>query len=285
MAAESHRFQTHQKHSASHWWIHVGWIHHHFQKYFQITSNSKNVLLVHKLLKNIMQLPEKCKNAVWQKNKLVCCCWQTTCTSRKNKVAPQPSKFTCKCRACSKWVSKTTFDLLVHKHHHQILCITMQSPENNEKYIIPRCYSTILQQIQSCAQRRHCCNQIPRAISSCQGNVAHVHRINGSLYFHTPFCYDSHAAWLRKFPTCSTMHCIYISTSSAKPLWGSAHEVISSQQLQMYRKYLCTLIIPVSSLLSVSAYSLMQKDWTQSAKLKSPCNGFHAVRSIIKEVP
>ena len=60
----------------------------------------------------------------------------------------------------------------------------MQSPENNEKYIVPRCYSTILQQIQSCAQRRHCCNQIPHAISSCQGNVAHVHRINGSLYFH-----------------------------------------------------------------------------------------------------
>ena len=43
------------------------------------------------------------------------------------------------------------------------------SPENNEKYIVPRCYSTILQQIQSCAQRRHCCNQIPHAISSCQG--------------------------------------------------------------------------------------------------------------------
>ena len=36
-------------------------------------------------------------------------------------------------------------------------------------------------------------------------NVAHVHSINGSLYFHTPFCYDSHAAWPRKFPTCSTM--------------------------------------------------------------------------------
>ena len=60
----------------------------------------------------------------------------------------------------------------------------MQSPENNEKYIIPRYYSTILQQIQSCAQKHHCCNQIPHAISSCQRNVAHVHRINGSLYFH-----------------------------------------------------------------------------------------------------
>ena len=32
--------------------------------------------------------------------------------------------------------------------------------------------------------KKTCYNQIPRAISSCQGNVAHVHRINGSLYFH-----------------------------------------------------------------------------------------------------
>ena len=61
----------------------------------------------------------------------------------------------------------------------------MQSPENNEKYTVPRCSSTVLQQIQSCVQKHHCCNQIPHAISSCRRNVAHVHRINGSLYFHT----------------------------------------------------------------------------------------------------
>jgi len=32
-------------------------------------------------------------------------------------------------------------------------CSTMQSPENIKKYIVPRCYSTILQQIQSSAQK------------------------------------------------------------------------------------------------------------------------------------
>ena len=46
------------------------------------------------------------------------------------------------------------------------LCTTMQSPENVQKHINPRCYSTILQQIQSCVQRRHCCHQIPVAIPS-----------------------------------------------------------------------------------------------------------------------
>ena len=38
-----------------------------FPKHSQITSNSKNVLLVHKLLKNIMQLPEKCKTQFGRK--------------------------------------------------------------------------------------------------------------------------------------------------------------------------------------------------------------------------
>ena len=134
----------------------------------------------------------------------------------------------------------------------------MQSPENNEKYIVPRCYSTILQQIQSCAQRRHCCNQIPHVISSCQGNVAHVHRISGSLYFHTPFCYDSHAAWLRKFPTCSTMHCVCIHIIR-KTIVRIRTRIHLFPAVADVSKYLCTLIIPVSSLLSVSAYSLMQK--------------------------
>ena len=48
----------------------------------------------------------------------------------------------------------------------------------------PRCYSTIQQQIQG---------------------SAHVHHINGNLYFHNPFCYDSHAVQPIKFPTCNTM--------------------------------------------------------------------------------
>ena len=47
---------------------------------------------------------------------------------------------------------------------------------------------------------------------SCR-NVAHVHRINGSLYFHTPFCYDFHAVQPRKFTTCNTMQ-KYVSISS-----------------------------------------------------------------------
>ena len=108
-----------------------------------------------------------------------------------------------------------------------------------------------------------------RHTKTCR-NVAHVHRINGSLYFHTPFCYDSHAVQPSKFPTCNTM-------------WGSAHEVISSQQLQMYRKYLCTLIIPVSSLLSVSTYSLMQVEPKRQVEITSqriPCS-----RHTINEVP
>ena len=164
---------------------------------------------------------KKMQNAVWQKQIV----WFVVVDKRhahpgKTKLYSNTSKFTCKCTACSKWVSKTAIEVLVHKHHHQILCNTMQSPENNEKYIVPRCYPAILQQIQSCAQKQHCCSrsQIPHALSSCQRNVAHVHRINGSLYFHTPFCYDSHAAWLSKCPTCSTMHCICIHIIIWKPL-------------------------------------------------------------------
>ena len=51
----------------------------------------------------------------------------------------------------------------------------MQSPENHEKCIVPRYYSTLLYPNSNC-------------YTKLRRNVAHVHRINGSLYFHTKLC-------------------------------------------------------------------------------------------------
>ena len=161
----------------------------------------------------------------------------------------------------------------------------MQSPENNEKYIVPRCYSTILQQIQSCTQRRHCCNQIPHAISSCQGNVAHVHRINGSLYFHTPFCYDSHAAWLRKFPTCSTMHCvcIHIIRKTIVRIRTRSHlfpAVVDVSKIPVYVNYSCVIAVVCVRIL-IDAEKLNSKCQVEITLQRIPCSPVHHKRSSI----
>ena len=161
----------------------------------------------------------------------------------------------------------------------------MQSSENVQKHINPRCYSTILQQIQSCAQRRHCCNQIPHAISSCQGNVAHVHRINGSLYFHTPFCYDSHAAWLRKFPTCSTMHCIciHIIRKTIVRIRTRSHlfpAVADVSKIPVYANYSCVIAVVCVRIL-IDAEKLNSKCQVEITLQRIPCSPVHHKRSSI----
>ena len=116
---------------------------------------------------------------------------------------------------------------------------------------------------------------------SCR-NVAHVHRINGSLYFHTPFCYDFHAVQPRKFTTCNTMQ-KYVSISSE----NHCEDPHTKSSLPSSSRCIDnTLIIPVSSLLSVSAYSLMQKSWTQKCQVeitlqRIPCSPAHHKRSPI----
>ena len=156
-----------------------------FPKYSQITSNSNNVLLVHKLLKNIMQLPEKCKTQFGRK--INCLLLLTNDMHIQEKIKlhhNRPNSLANAAHAASEF-RKQRLTFLSINIITKYFALPCKVQKNNEKYIIPRCYSTILQQIQSCAQRRQCCNQIPHAISSYQGNVAHVHRINGSLYFHT----------------------------------------------------------------------------------------------------
>ena len=157
--------------------------------------------------------------------------------------------------------------------------------KTTKKYIVPRCYSTILQQIQSCAQRRHCCNQNPHAISSCQGNVAHVHRINGSLYFHTPFCYDSHAAWLRKFPTCSTMHCIciHIIRKTIVRIHTRSHlfpAVADVSKIPVYVNYSCDIAVVCVRIL-IDAERLNSKCQVEITLQRIPCSPVHHKRSSI----
>ena len=183
---------------------------------------------------------------------------KTSCTSRKTKLHQKRLKFTCKCEACSKCISQTNIEVLVHKRW-------LQKPlQHHAKFRKrPKTYQSQMLFHHSAANPELCTKKtLLSPNSSCHTkscrNVAHVHRINGSLYFHTPFCYDSHAAWLRKFPTCSTMHCIciHIIRKTIVRIRTRSHLFPAVADVS---KYLCTLIIPVSSLLSVSAYSLMQK--------------------------
>ena len=120
-----------------------------------------------------MQLPENV-NAAWQKNWFQFVVEKTSQTSCQKHHA-HPGK-----RSCTKNISnslanakhaasvfgKQSLKFLSISVGSKNLCSIMQSSENVQKHINPRCYSTILQQIQSCAQRRHCCHQIPVAIPS-----------------------------------------------------------------------------------------------------------------------
>ena len=155
-----------------------------FPNKFKLITNSKNVLFVHKLLKNIMQLPEKCKTQFGRKISWFVVVDKRHAHPGKIKLHHnRPNSLANAAHAASEFQKQRLIFLSINIII-KYFALPCKVQKTTKKYIVPRCYSTILQQIQSCAQRRHCCNQIPHAISSCQGNVAHVHRINGSLYFH-----------------------------------------------------------------------------------------------------
>ena len=147
---------------------------------------------------------------------------------------------------------ETTSEVLVHKRWHQNLCTIMQSQKTSKNISIPRCYSTILQQIQSrCTKKTLLSPNSSCHTKSCR-NVAHVHRINGSLYFRTPFAtismqYSQESS--RHATQCKNMYPSHLKTivriRTRSHLFPAVADV---------SKYLYTLIIPVSSLLSVSAY-------------------------------
>ena len=135
-------------------------------------TNSKNILLAYEVVVKRHAASRKRKCSLAEKLVSVCCgkTSQTSC----QKHHAHPGK-----RSCTKNVSnslanakhaasvfpKQTLKLSINVGSKN-LCSIMQSVENVQKHINPRCYSTILHQIQSCAQRRHCCHQIPVAIPS-----------------------------------------------------------------------------------------------------------------------
>ena len=99
-----------------------------------------------------------------------------------------------------------------------------------------------------------------------------------------PFAYGSHAAWPRKFPTASTMQ-MYMYPSHPQTIVRirtRSHlfpAVADVSKIPVYVNYSCVIAVVCVHIL-IDAEKL-----NQSAKLKSPHNGFHAVRPIIKEVP
>ena len=118
-----------------------------------------------------------------------------------------------------------------------------------------------------------------------KGNVAHVHRINGSLYFHTPFCYDSHAAWLRKFPTCSTMHCvcIHIIRKNIVRIRTRSHlfpAVADVSKIPVYVNYSCVIAVVCVRTL-IDAEKLNSKCQVEITLQRIPCSPVHHKRSSI----
>ena len=111
-------------------------------------------------------------------------------TSGKTKSHINQSKFTCKCEACSKWVSQTKIVACPYTSAPNYFAYIMQSPENHQKHLDPRCDATILHHIRSWTQPSHRWHQKKAARPNSHWVIAHVHHMHGSVYFHTPFCYE-----------------------------------------------------------------------------------------------
>ena len=110
---------------------------------------------------------------------------KTSCTSRKTKLHQKRLKFTCKCEACSKCISQTNIEVLVHKRWLQK---PLQHHAKSRKR--PKTYQSQMLFHHSAPHPELCTKKtLLSPNSSCHTkscrNVAHVHRINGSLYFHT----------------------------------------------------------------------------------------------------
>jgi hypothetical protein len=103
-----------------------------FPNNFKLITNSTNILHVHEVVVKrhaALEMLRFGEKTVW-----FVVVEKPSCTSRKNEVAPKTSKFTCKCHACSKWISKTHVEVLVHKHHHQILQHHAKSRKHQKIY-------------------------------------------------------------------------------------------------------------------------------------------------------
>ena len=114
------------------------------------------------------------------------------------------------------------------------------------------CSSTILHHFQSWSQPKRCRHQKKAARPNSYWVIAHVHHMHGSVYVHTPFCYELPVRQLpsseaQKFAR-SMQICIQSSTNHCE----DQHEVLSSRRLQMFSNYICTLIISCVALTSVS---------------------------------
>ena len=156
-------------------------------------KNSKNILLVHEVVvkrhaasrKRTCSLAEKngfslLKNESNQLSK-------TSCTSRKTKLHQKRLKFTCKCEACSKCISQTIIEVLVHKRW-------LQKPlQHHAKFgKRPKTYQSQMLFHHSAANPELCTKKtLLSPNSSCHTkscrNVAHVHRINGVYTSIPPF--------------------------------------------------------------------------------------------------
>ena len=85
-------------------------------------KNSKNILLVHEVVVKRHAASRKRKCSLAEKNGFSLLLKnesnqlsKTSCTSRKTKLHQKRLKFTCKCEACSKCISQTIIEVLVHK--------------------------------------------------------------------------------------------------------------------------------------------------------------------------
>ena len=114
------------------------------------------------------------------------------------------------------------------------------------------CLSTILHHFQSSSQPKRCRHQKKAARPNSYWVIAHVHHMHGSVYFHTPFCYElpvrqPPSSEAQKFAR-SMQICIQSSSNHCE----DQHEVLSSRRLQMFSNDICTPIISCVALTTVS---------------------------------
>ena len=219
-----------------------------FSNNFKLITNSKNVLLVHEIVEKHHAASRKCKTQFGRKTSWFVVVEKPSCTSRKNKVAPKrPNSLANALHAASEF-RKQRLTFLSINIITRFFAVPCKGQKTMKIVSFPDVIPPFCSKFSAVNKKLHCCNQIPHATSSCQRNVAHVHHINGSLYFHTPFCYDSHAAWLSKRPTCSTMHCIciHIIRKTIVRIRTRSHlfpAVADVSKIPVYVNYSCVIVV------------------------------------------
>ena len=210
---------------------------------------------------------------------------KTSCTSRKTKLHHKRPKFTCKCVACSKWISETTVEVLVHKRSHQK---PLQHHAKSRK--LPKTYRSQMLFYHSAANPELCTKKTLLSPNSSCHTKSCRKRSTCSPYqreFILPY------PLLLRFP-CSTakkVHdmqhnakiCIHIIRKTIVRIRTRSHlfsAVPDVSKIPVYVNYSCVIAVVCVRIL-IDAEKLNSKCHAEITLQRIPCSPAHHKRSPI----